>query len=327
MQQEPFSQIPEWVAVSELSDQAVRLYLVLANYADRDGRSYPSRKTLAADMGKKSISSISAALDELRRYGAIQVTPRYFENSNGRRSSYYTLVTGNPQDLDRNSGAGHGDLGQKSGAGHKDLDQNSGAGVDQKSGGPLDRNSGHRTISTRNHIHEEPELPDADAPDDLGAPNGTDEIIDSAEAVEAEQLDQRTPQTLVAEWLDHRTTRPPQRVIGHLSKEIKNLLDEGYEYELVRAAVGQWHQRGLHPATLPSVMDSVQNGQHGPPNASAAERRLIAGAQRDKALAAAPSMPPEHTGTGSAMIDPFAAEAQQIHSQQQGQISNGRTAV
>ena len=67
--------------------------------------------------------------------------------------------------------------------------------------------------------------------------------------------------TLVGEWLEHLPARPPQRVIGHLSREIKALLDEGYDYGLVRAAVIAWSGKGLHPSTLASVLHEVQTKQ------------------------------------------------------------------
>ena len=74
----------------------------------------------------------------------------------------------------------------------------------------------------------------------------------------------RTTQTLIAEWIDGIGYQPPGRVIGHLSKEIKNLLTEGYEYDQVRAAVIEWNRKGLHPSTLPSILDQVLKTQTHP---------------------------------------------------------------
>ena len=68
-----------------------------------------------------------------------------------------------------------------------------------------------------------------------------------------------TAQTLIAEWIDGMNQKPPGRVIGHLSKEIKNLLDEGYEYEQVRQATILWSQKNLSPGTLPSFLNQVIN--------------------------------------------------------------------
>lgn len=77
--------------------------------------------------------------------------------------------------------------------------------------------------------------------------------------------DQPTAQTLIAEWIDGMNQKPPGSVIGHLSKEIKNLLDEGYEYEQVRKATILWSQKNLSPGTLPSFLNQVINQ---PPSAT-----------------------------------------------------------
>ena len=99
----------------------------------------------------------------------------------------------------------------------------------------------------------------------------------SAAATEADE----TAQTIIADWLDTLSQRPPGRVIGHLSKEVKNLLDEGQDFEQVRAAVHEWNRRGLHPSTLPSVLHSLRNEQ---PRLSAADRRRAASIDRHNRL-------------------------------------------
>ena len=68
-----------------------------------------------------------------------------------------------------------------------------------------------------------------------------------------------TAQTLVAEWIDNSPTRPPSRVIGQVSKELKALLGEGIEPERVRAALIEWNRKGLHPSTLASVVHEIAN--------------------------------------------------------------------
>ena len=68
-----------------------------------------------------------------------------------------------------------------------------------------------------------------------------------------------TTQALVAEWIDHCPERPPGRVVGQVSKELKALLDEGIEPERVRAALAEWNRKGLHPSTLASVVHEITN--------------------------------------------------------------------
>lgn len=65
-------------------------------------------------------------------------------------------------------------------------------------------------------------------------------------------------QTLVAEWIDHSTPRPPGRVVGQVAREIKALLDEGQPYADVRAGLAAWARKGLHPSTLASVVHETR---------------------------------------------------------------------
>jgi len=68
-----------------------------------------------------------------------------------------------------------------------------------------------------------------------------------------------TSQTIVGEWLDRCQSRPPSRVIGQLSKEIKGLLDEGINPDHVRRGVAEWMTRNAHPSTLASFVNGVMN--------------------------------------------------------------------
>lgn len=64
---------------------------------------------------------------------------------------------------------------------------------------------------------------------------------------------------LVAEWIEHCDSRPPGRVVGQVSKELKGLLDEGIEPDRIRRALAEWNRKGLHPSTLPSVVHEISN--------------------------------------------------------------------
>jgi hypothetical protein len=80
-----FSILPEWVLYSKLSDKAIRLYGVLARFADNQTHeAFPSRETLAEKMNC-SPKSIDRAAHELIELGAI--TKRQRHNS----SLVYTL--------------------------------------------------------------------------------------------------------------------------------------------------------------------------------------------------------------------------------------------
>lgn len=89
-------------------------------------------------------------------------------------------------------------------------------------------------------------------------------------------------QTLVAEWIDHCNRRPPGNVIGQVAKQCKGLLDEGFDYADVRAGLALWHSRGLHPSTLPSVVNEHVNAT---PNVG--RRQAETDAQFERAMARA----------------------------------------
>ena len=89
----PFALIPEWVLDREISDRAVRLYGLLARYADKDGESWPSRRTLSERL-RCSLASVDRALDELAGAGAIDRGLRYGEK--GQTSNLYRVLRVDP---------------------------------------------------------------------------------------------------------------------------------------------------------------------------------------------------------------------------------------
>lgn len=84
-----FAIIPEWLLDSGCSDKAVRLYAVLARYADNnDLTAYPGRATLAKRMGCHR-ASIDRTVEELEQLGAVTKQQRV---KDGRfTSSLYTI--------------------------------------------------------------------------------------------------------------------------------------------------------------------------------------------------------------------------------------------
>lgn len=74
---------------------------------------------------------------------------------------------------------------------------------------------------------------------------------------------------IIGEWIDTLPSRPPGRVIGQVAKEIKTMLDEGIDPDLIRAGVAEWQRKGLHPSALASIVHEVST-PHG--RASTTER-------------------------------------------------------
>ena len=72
-----FSIIPEWITYADISDKAIRLYSVLARYADNQThQAFPSRETLAGRMNC-STSSVDRATEELIKIGAVTKHQRH----------------------------------------------------------------------------------------------------------------------------------------------------------------------------------------------------------------------------------------------------------
>lgn len=108
-------------------------------------------------------------------------------------------------------------------------------------------------------------------------------------------------QSLIAEWIDHVPKRPPGNVIGQIGKQLRAMADEGIELADLRRGLAEWVDKGLHPSTLPSVVNEVMNrsAARASPNARPATTDLrVAQAQALKALYpdTGPARPPTVRG-------------------------------
>lgn len=81
----------------------------------------------------------------------------------------------------------------------------------------------------------------------------SEQMLESAEAGEW------SAKRLMAEYLRGCSRRPPKTFLGHLGKEIRQLLDEGFEPEALRPALDRLRTKGLHPSVLPSLVNEVVN--------------------------------------------------------------------
>jgi hypothetical protein len=89
-----FSIVPAWLLDSGLSDKAVRLYAVLAGYADAEtGQAYPGRKLLSKRLAC-SMKTIDRAVSELIEAGAVKKQQRIKDGH--YQSSLYTVVRIDP---------------------------------------------------------------------------------------------------------------------------------------------------------------------------------------------------------------------------------------
>lgn len=71
-------------------------------------------------------------------------------------------------------------------------------------------------------------------------------------------------QPVIASWLETCPERPPGRVVGQVSSEVKKMLDEGIGPELVTAGLQTWSAKRLHPSALASIVHEQQQRAGGP---------------------------------------------------------------
>lgn len=81
-----------------------------------------------------------------------------------------------------------------------------------------------------------------------------------------------TAQTIVAEWIERAAKRPPSAVIGQASRQIANLLAEDIAPDDIRRGMAAWMAKGLHPSTIPAVVNEVMNAS---PPAPARNTRYV----------------------------------------------------
>jgi hypothetical protein len=75
----------------------------------------------------------------------------------------------------------------------------------------------------------------------------------------------RTAQQIIGWWIEHCEHRPPGRVVGQMSREIKTLIEEGIDPAFVRRGIAEWSTKDLSPSLLPSIVNSIMN-RRSPPN-------------------------------------------------------------
>ena len=68
-----------------------------------------------------------------------------------------------------------------------------------------------------------------------------------------------TAQLIVGEWIERCRKRPPGRVVGQVGRHVREMLAEGIDPDDIRRGTALWMGKGLHPATLPSVVNEVMN--------------------------------------------------------------------
>lgn len=96
-----------------------------------------------------------------------------------------------------------------------------------------------------------------------------------------------TAADLVADYVVGYRTKtghdPPSRVKGHLARELRQALEDGVPYDVVRQGLEEWFTRDLHPSALASVIETqARNGRSRP--TTRAERGRAQLVETDQAL-------------------------------------------
>ncbi|MEV1079916.1 helix-turn-helix domain-containing protein [Streptomyces sp. NPDC050211] len=130
------------------------------------------------------------------------------------------------------------------------------------------------TVINHQWNHQEPFAGQADASGPAVEPTPGDTKDAPDEVLDGEPVDDApsdvseapvTAQTIVGEWLARCAERPPSAVIGQMAKQIRILLDEDRIHpDHIRRGIAHWMRKGLHPSTLPSVVNEVMNAAAAP---------------------------------------------------------------
>jgi len=128
-------------------------------------------------------------------------------------------------------------------AAHPGSDSGSVQGSTETSGARCeDSSSAHRS------------LPDASTPGSRTLdPGPSDSSGRTAPAPDA------SAQTLIAEYVAACPSRPPAKVLGHLGREVNQLLAEGIDPRHIRAGLERFRTKPMHPSVLASLVNEVMN--------------------------------------------------------------------
>ncbi|MFD3997462.1 hypothetical protein [Streptomyces sp. NPDC058583] len=69
---------------------------------------------------------------------------------------------------------------------------------------------------------------------------------------------------LVAEYVRDCAHRPPKDVVALVGRQVKGLLEEDFDPDVIRTALGQLRLKGLHATVLPSLVNEALNASPSP---------------------------------------------------------------
>lgn len=69
----------------------------------------------------------------------------------------------------------------------------------------------------------------------------------------------QNPGQIVSAWIDTLRTRPPDRVVGQTAREVRLLVEQGFDATVIFEALKSISAKGLHPSTLASEVNTMLN--------------------------------------------------------------------
>ena len=88
--------------------------------------------------------------------------------------------------------------------------------------------------------------------------SSNEEVVPAAKPLRVVASDMNAGQ-IVGLWIESLNRRPPGSVVGQVSKQVKQLLDEKFTSQEILDGLKVWQAKGLHPSTLPSVVNETIN--------------------------------------------------------------------
>lgn len=97
---------------------------------------------------------------------------------------------------------------------------------------------------------------------------------------------QESAGALVKEWIDHCEVTPLTSIIKQVGRRLKAALDDGADYQAVRAGLAAWHRAGYAPTVLDSFINQAMQGTgHAARNGQGAPPPIVTGIMLARKLA------------------------------------------
>lgn len=233
MAEQGFATIPRALLHDPAVPRDAKLvYLMLSSHVGGKASAWPSHRRMAELLGM-SISTVKRQLTWLRGHGHVTWQARIGDNE-ARITNEYTLVAGSSASIE--------DAGP----------------VANKPRSDRARGSVRATPSS-----QEP-TPSLTVSEPIGPGERTEEESLNESQLMIPSAQTATAHDIVGAWCNWCQNRPPDRVVGQISKLVKEMLTEGIADDFIRRGLAAWTEKGVHPSVLPSVVNEVMNARAGP---------------------------------------------------------------